>query len=189
MYDVLVDLGRHLPPCEKKRQIYGKFNQKFYQGNNQRFLHQMIEDAIEVKDFKFAQKANIQIYYSKELSQKLFSTWFESVQESERDLLLTRFVLMKTAVNKAKQAYEFYLDICNWPEIHNSPLNRFLQLFFKSLDIRSKQVFVRNREVFKGELERDPEFSKLLDRIGFIFLGIEMKQEFNLMSMIGNLFN
>lgn len=52
-FDLLVDIGQKIPYTPQKRQVYGRINKKYYNGNNEKFLEQMILDSIEQKDFQF----------------------------------------------------------------------------------------------------------------------------------------
>lgn len=52
-FDLLVDLAQKLPISPQKRQLFGKINKKYYNGNNEKFLEVLISDAIVIKDFLF----------------------------------------------------------------------------------------------------------------------------------------
>lgn len=37
-FDLLVELGQKIPYTPQKRQVYGRINKKYYNGNNEKFL-------------------------------------------------------------------------------------------------------------------------------------------------------
>ncbi len=71
-----------------------------------------------------------------------FDKWLEKVKLDEKDLLLTRFVLMKVLINKTGHAYKIYSEFANNSYLKNSLLKEFLYYLFESLKLRDKEIFV-----------------------------------------------
>ena len=102
---------------------------------------------------------------------------------------MTRYALTKIALNKTAQSYSFVMDFAQDKAFEQSLLLNFLKYLFKAIQFKSKELFDITRETFENSLKRDPEFEKLLSKIGSGYFGIQEKQNFNLMSMMGSLFS
>lgn len=81
------------------------------------------------------------------------------------------------------------MDFEEREEFKNTLLLNFIKFVFKAIQNKSKELFETALEVFQNSIKRDPEFEKLLSKIGFGYFGIQEKQNFNLMNMMGNLFS
>lgn len=58
---------------------------------------------------------------------------------------------------------------------------------FEAIRARSAEVFTQIPKTFEATLNRDPEFKKLLAKIGSSYLGIVEEKPMNLMSMLSGL--
>ena len=48
----------------------------------------MIRDSVSIKDYKYAQKCALHIYYYDNLNEDLFDSWFNDVNDNEKDLII-----------------------------------------------------------------------------------------------------
>lgn len=55
--------------------------------------------------------------------------------------------------------------------------------------MKNKEIFEIAKESFQNSLKRDPEFEKLISKIGYGYFGIPEREGFNLMSMMSSMFS
>lgn len=58
---------------------------------------------------------------------------------------------------------------------------------FETVRASAKDAFLEIQKSFEATLNRDPEFKKLLAKIGSMYLGIEEEKPMNIMSMLSGL--
>lgn len=88
------------------------------------------------------------------------------------------------ALGKADEGYVLYNSYKGTPFLAKSLLNKLLFIVFESIRIKSKECYNQIFESFQKSLQRDPEFDKLLKKIGSLYLGIEYCSGFNIMNMM-----
>lgn len=91
-------------------------------------------------------------------------------------------------MGKADEAYVVFQAYKSSPFLEKSLLSKLLFFVFESIRIRNQECFSQIFDSFDNTLKRDPEFDKLLKKVGNSYLGINYSSGFNIMSMVESLF-
>lgn len=91
-------------------------------------------------------------------------------------------------MGKADEAYVVFQAYKSSPFLEKSLLSKLLFFVFESIRIRNQECFSQIFDSFDNTLKRDPEFDKLLKKVGISYLGINYSSGFNIMSMVESLF-
>ena len=70
-----------------------KINKNFFEQNNEAILIMLASDAIKISDFKYAQRILLHLNFNADFYDYVFNEWIKEILPSEKELLITRFVL------------------------------------------------------------------------------------------------
>ena len=188
-YDNLIILLNRLPFSIKKRQVFDKINKNYFSGNNEIILKILIKDSLSEKDYKYIHKALLHLKYDKIFTKQIFTNYFLDIKKNEKDLLITRFILMKIVIKRVKEAFDIFQDFRQDNFFKESLLCKMLEFLFESLLQKNKEVFEKLMGSCENCMRRDEDIGKCLKMIGSQYFGIQDSGSFNLMSMMGSMFS
>lgn len=131
----------------------------------------------------------LHLKYDKEYFKKVFLDYFSNVKENEKDLLVTRFILMKIIIKRVKEAFDIYQDFKNFDFFEKSLFNKMFDFLFLSIKDGDKNIFGNIVTSFENSFKRDKDIKKIMSMIGSQYFGIQDQGNFNLMSMMGSMFS
>jgi hypothetical protein len=91
-------------------------------------------------------------------------------------------------LDRADEAFVVFQAYKTSPFLERSLLAKLLYFVFESIRIRNQECFSQIFDSFEHSIKRDPEFEKLLKKVGNSYLGINYSSGFNIMSMVESLF-
>ena len=94
----------------------------------------------------------------------------------------------KISVQKIEEAFDIFNDYKSSAYLNQSLLSRLLHFVFESIRHKNQEAFNQIFESFERSLARDPEFEKILKKIGTAYLGIAFEGGFSIMSLVEGLF-
>merc|ERR1712100_575070 len=97
---------------------------------------------------------------------KMLLAWAETGYPNERDLYLTRAVLLYLAsgnLRDANKLFQLFLDAS--PDMPDTPLCNFLKFLLLTLERDAYPLFEVLRRKYKPSLERDPSLNTIMDQI------------------------
>lgn len=83
-----------MPFSQKKLDFLARLNKQLHDNADREVLEIILDDAATAGQFRLAQRCLLNLPYDPARYARAFDTWQAAVRPAERDLLLTRFLLV-----------------------------------------------------------------------------------------------
>lgn len=136
-------------------------------------LMDLYNECVEHREFALAQRIAISADVSVENVICLINKWVVELPDSEKDLLIARFILYLLILKKFNTAKELYEKVGGAEASRDSLLLESIGKLFISIERKNKEWFKALVESVPRTLQRDPELGKLFKKCGKVYLGVE----------------
>eukprot|EP00029_Vermamoeba_vermiformis_P006292 TRINITY_DN2426_c0_g1_i1.p1 TRINITY_DN2426_c0_g1~~TRINITY_DN2426_c0_g1_i1.p1 ORF type:complete len:273 (+),score=48.06 TRINITY_DN2426_c0_g1_i1:88-906(+) len=126
-----------------------------------------------MQDYEVAQKHYLRSNDAEGFANMLIQ-WGEEVYPSEKDLLITRAVLMYLCLQNLKDANIIYSLFKNRYPALDTPLFNYTRFLLLTLERDALPLFDLLRSTYQKSLQRDPTFTQYLDQIANVFFGVPL---------------
>ena len=163
-------------------------NKEYFDSKNDSILNVLSLESVEGGDYDIFQQIMLMMTPEEEHFEMCFEQYLEKVSNTERNLVLSRFVLYLMIHDKLERGYlvnEIFKGIQGYAASKEA---RMLKYLFFACRKNSLEIYQKLREKYVLVLDRDKHVGKMVGKVGETFCGAQPEGGFNMFNMVRNMF-
>lgn len=172
---------------QTKAKVLHKVNKQFFKGKSDEIYTFVAKDAFKAEIYSTAQTFALQSS-DHDLAIALLNKWAATGQPEEKPWFIARFILYKLASEKTEDATLLFNHFVSTGGFGQSKvLQQLLQYLLKSIELKSKEIFIAVFTKFEPYVKKDTEFAVVLELIAQHYFHIVRQRQPNMLEMMSRM--